>query len=197
MKKNIVQTDEQLVKQFMSGDNEAFDVLLNRYQDKLYSYILFIVKNNDVADDLFQETFVKAIVNIRQGRYTHNGTFYNWLMRIAHNLLIDQFRTEKSEGLVYQEELLKEWIDLTNVESTFRENEIANEQVLMDVRRLMEHLPENQREVIYLRFYQNLSFKEIADHTGVSINTSLGRMRYAIMNLRRMAEEHHISLQFA
>ena len=147
-----------------------------------------------MADDLFQETFVKAIMTLRQGRYQQNGKFYAWLTRIAHNLLIDQFRTEHNESMLYDDDAENAWHDAALLADTNRENEIVTEQVLRDVRKLMDKLPDNQREVVYMRFYQNLSFKEISDCTGVSINTALGRMRYAILNMRRMAETNHISL---
>ena len=189
-----MQTDEQLVRLFMSGCNEAFDTLLERYKDKLYTYISYIVRNDDMADDLFQETFVKAIMTIRQGRYKENGRFYAWLTRIAHNLLIDQFRTEKNETYIYDEDAENAWHTNAIMNENYRENEIVTEQILTDVRRLMDHLPANQREVVYMRYYQNLSFKEISDLTGVSINTALGRMHYAIQNMRRLANENHISL---
>lgn len=186
-------TDDQLVKQFIGGCNEAFDEILCRYKDRLYSYISYFVKNDDMADDLFQETFVKAIVNLKQGRYKEDGRFYPWLTRIAHNLLIDLFRKEKDETFVYDTEAEKAWDGCNLLDST-REDELSNAQVLNDVRRLMDHLPEPQREVVYMRYYQGISFKEIAEITGVSINTALGRMHYGINNMRRMAEENNISL---
>ncbi len=186
--------DDKLVEEFMSGNEAAFDVLLKRHQDKLYSYILFIVRNEDMADDLFQETFVKAIVNLRHGRYTSNGKFYAWLTRIAHNLLIDQFRNERNDIMVREIDTEKSEDCATLLFDTYRENEISNEQVLKDVRRLMDHLPDAQRQVIYMRFYQDMSFKEIAEATNVSINTALGRVRYGINNMKKMAEEYHMSL---
>lgn len=193
---NLAQrTDDELVALFVSGRDEAFDTLLARYQDRLYSYISRTIRNKDLADDLFQETFVKAIVVLRQGRYTSNGKFFGWLTRIAHNLLIDVFRDERGGQLVYEEEAELSLFDNLTLVSRSRESDIVNEQVLHDVRRLMDFLPETQREVVFMRFYQELSFKEIADITGVSINTALGRMRYAVLNMRRMAHEHGISLQ--
>lgn len=194
MENLTLRTDEQLVALFVSGCNEAFDVLLQRYQDRLYSYISYIVRNKDMADDLFQETFVKAIVTLRQGRYKETGKFYAWLTRIAHNLLIDQFRNERNETLIYDDDAETAWHEAAMIADGYRESEIINEQVLADVKRLMDKLPDNQREVVFMRFYQDLSFKEISDITGVSINTALGRMRYAIINMRRMAEDNHISL---
>lgn len=189
--------DKELVSLFLTGNEKAFDEILSRHQDRLYTYILFIVKNNDVADDIFQETFVKAIVNLRQKKYTENGSFYSWLVRIAHNLIIDQFRTEKSEALVYNDENERGWNDQQLASTTYIENELVNEQIIKDVKNMMGHLPDNQREVVFMRFYENLSFKEIAEKTGVSINTSLGRMRYALLNMRKMAENNHISLSLA
>lgn len=195
MENLTLHTDEELVALFVSGCNEAFDELLLRYKDRLYSYISYIVRNNDMADDLFQETFVKAIMTLRQGRYKENGRFYAWLTRIAHNLLIDQFRNERNEALVYDEEDSETvWQEVAMMADGYREYELINEQVLTDVRVLMDKLPDNQREVVYMRFYQDLSFKEISEITGVSINTALGRMRYGIMNMRRMAEANHILL---
>ncbi len=187
-------TDEQLVRAYAKGNNEAFDTLLRRHQDRIFSYILRIIKNEDIANDIFQETFVKAIQTIRLGRYTENGKFPAWISRIAHNLIIDYYRQEKSENL--------QSADLTDVdilnrkelcEDTIEDIMISN-QIRDDVKYLIEELPELQKEVLMMRYYQNLSFKEIAEITGVSINTALGRMRYAILNLRRIAREKDIIL---
>ncbi len=187
-------TDEQLVKAYEAGSNEAFDVLLRRHQDRIFSYILRIIKNEDIANDIFQETFVKAIQTIRQGRYTENGKFPAWISRIAHNLIIDYYRQEKSENVQSS--------DLTDVDVLNRkelceatiEDAIVTEQIRDDVKYLIKELPALQREVLIMRYYQGLSFKEIAEITGVSINTALGRMRYAILNLRRIANEKDIIL---
>lgn len=186
--------DETLVALYAQGNNEAFDILLNRYKDRLYAYIYYTVRNEELAEDIFQETFTKAIVTIQQGRYNENGKFPAWLTRIAHNLIIDCFRQEKQENLVSTDEEERNLLNNIRLSEGTIETEIVNHQILSDVRRLMKHLPDEQREVVQMRFYQNLSFKEIAEMTGVSINTSLGRMRYAILNLRRMAEKHGIAL---
>ena len=186
--------DDELVKLFCAGQNNAFDELLLRYKDRLYSYISYLVKNDDMAADLFQETFVKAIMTIRQGRYHSSGKFYAWLTRIAHNLLIDQFREESNLTLVHNDEKENGWQALQGYVEPTRESQLANEQVLADVRRLMEHLPAEQREMVYMRYYKGLSFKEIVDLTGLGINTALGRMRYAILNMRKMAKQYHINL---
>ena len=150
-------TDEELVALYAEGNNGAFDVLLKRHQVRTFNYIYYIVKDKELANDIFQETFVKAIMTIKQGRYTENGKFPAWISRIAHNLIIQN-------------------------------------QIEADVRKLIKALPHSQREVLVMRYYKNMSFKEIADHTKVSINTALGRMRYAILNLRKMAEENNIVL---
>ena len=187
-------TDDLLVSLYLEGNNSAFDVLLNRHKDRLFNYIFFIVRSKEVAEDIFQETFVKAIVTLQQGRYTNDGKFAAWITRIAHNLVIDQFRIERNENTVSNDETE---IDLLNdarlAEGTI-ENRMVNEQVLRDVRMLVDELPDCQREVVFMRYYQDLSFKDIADITGVSINTALGRMRYAILNMRRIAAEKNISL---
>lgn len=188
-------TDEALALLYVGGDNKAFDELLARTQEKLFTYIMFVVRDHDVADDIFQETFVKAIMKMQQGKYTDSGKFQFWITRIAHNVIMDWYRQQKSENIVD----VSADNDLSNLRGdtmldTYRESEIVNEQVLRDVKRLMDNLPAPQREVVYMRFYQNMSFKEIAEVTRVSINTSLGRMRYALINLRRMAKEHKMEL---
>ena len=187
-------TDEQLVKAYAQGNNEAFDVLLKRHQQRVFNYILRIIKNEDAANDIFQETFVKAIVTLRQGRYTESGKFPAWISRIAHNLIIDYFRQEKSENLQSSD---LEDVDVLNrkelCEETI-EDILVSRQINEDVKYLLSELPPLQREVLTMRYYQNLSFKEIAEITNVSINTALGRMRYAILNLRRLAAEKDIAL---
>ena len=194
MKKQTNATDETLVALYAQGNNEAFDILLNRYKDRLYAYIYYTVRNEELAEDIFQETFTKAIVTIQQGRYNENGKFPAWLTRITHNLIIDCFRQEKQENLVSCDEEERNLLNNIRLSEGTVESEIVNHQILSDVRRLIKHLPDEQREVVHMRFYQDLSFKEIAEMTGVSINTSLGRMRYAILNLRRMAEKYGIAL---
>ena len=188
-------TDEELALSYINGNNRAFDELLSRSQDKIFSYIMYIVKDENLANDLFQETFLKAITKMQTGRYTDSGKFFWWLTRVAHNVIIDYYRAQKSSRIV---EPTKD-NDLSNLNSNSvmdgnRENEMANAQVLRDVKKLMEALPEQQREVVFMRYYQELSFKEIAKITGVSINTSLGRMRYALINLRKLTHQHGVNL---
>lgn len=188
--------DEQLVEKYANGDNRAFDVLLEKYQSKLYSYIFYIVKNEEMAEDIFQETFVKAIVTIKQGRYTDTGRFISWLTRIAHNLIIDSFRQDKYENTVSNDDSEKDLFNDCRLTDSNIEEKIVEEQIHTDVRKLVDMLPDNQKEVIKMRFYMGLSFKEISEKTGVSINTALGRMRYAILNIRRMAKENNMILTF-
>ena len=189
-------TDEELAMAYIEGNNRAFDLLLQRTQSKLFSYILFVVRDHDKAEDVFQETFVKVITKLNQRKYTTSGKFSAWLMRIAHNVIMDNYREQRAQNIVEP----TQGNDLSNISSkdlldTNVENRYVNEQVLSDVKKMMNQLPATQREVVYMRFYQEMSFKEIAETTGVSINTSLGRMRYAVLNMRRMAKQHHIHLQ--
>ena len=188
-------SDEELALLYVNGNNKAFDELLSRVQDKIFTYIMYMVKDEDMANDLFQETFIKAITKLQNGLYTDSGKFVFWVMRIAHNVIIDRYREIKGEHII---EPTKD-NDLENLKGasvldTYRESEMVNEQVKKDVKRLMNALPETQREVVYMRFFQQMSFKEIAEETGVSINTSLGRMRYALINMRRMAKQHQMFL---
>ena len=187
-------TDEQLVAAYANGENTAFDVLLSRHKTKLFNYILQIVRDRDLADDIFQETFVKAIVTIRQGRYKDFGKFSAWLSRIARNLAIDSFRAEKSEAEISADNADFDIFNRRELSEDTIEDAMIDLQIESDVRALVEELPESQKEVLTMRYYKDMSFKEIAQVTGVSINTSLGRMRYAILNLRRMAKERSLIL---
>ena len=196
MQDKIKLTDDKLVSAYIKGDNQAFDILLKRHQTRVFNYILSVVKNRDVADDIFQETFVKAIMTLKQGRYAETGKFSAWITRIAHNLIIDYYRQEKSENLV-STTTDEDSADVLNRKDLCEgniEDFLIYEQIQCDVRRIIEALPDNQREVLEMRYYKDMSFKEIAEATNVSINTALGRMRYAIINMRRIADEHNIAL---
>lgn len=189
-------TDEELALSYTNGSNRAFDILLERNQSRLFSYILFVVRDREQANDLFQETFVKIITKLQERKYTTTGKFGAWIMRIAHNVIMDWYRSKRSDKTVEQgndNDLSKfspaDLLDL-NVE-----NRYVNDQVMSDVKKIMNLLPATQREVVFMRFYQDLSFKEIAELTNVSINTALGRMRYAILNMRRIAKAHNVVLQ--
>lgn len=190
-------SDEELVELYIDGSNEAFDVILSRYQDYLFSYVLLMVKDRDCADDIFQDVFVKVISSLKSGQYTNQGgLFRNWLMRIAHNVVIDHFRRNVVNRAVraYSEEDTpakgKKCESVENVEE-----HLVKKQICDDVWHMVEYLPDNQKEIINMRFRDELPFKEIAKITNVSINTSLGRMRYALINLRRMVNKNNILLR--
>ena len=185
-------TDAELVTMYATGNNEAFDCLLLRHKDRLYSYILLTVKNDTVADDIFQETFVKAIMTIRQNGYRESGKFGAWLMRIAHNLIGDYYRRANQENIISNDDFDNEALPSHKLSDMAEANDGYSEDILQQARQLMERLPEEQREVVFMRIYQDLTFKEIAEATGVSINTALGRMRYATINMRRMANEMNL-----
>ena len=187
-------SDEQLISLYVDGKNEAFDALLERHKDRLFMYIYHAVKNEDVANDIFQDTFVKAIMTIKQGRYVENGHFPAWITRIAHNHIIDYYRQLKAENLQSTDDDDVNILNRKELAAQTIEDDIITTQIHDDVKRLIKALPDSQREVLVMRYYKNMSFKEIADTTGVSINTALGRMRYAILNMRRLAEEHDIIL---
>ncbi len=194
MQKLAKVTDDVLVQSYANGNNDAFDTLLARHQGRLLNYIIQLTGNRQQAEDVFQETFVKAIITIRQGNYTENGKFGAWLARIARNLVIDQFRQEKAEPTLSTDD---DGVDILNRKELSEhtvEDGMVELQIRDDVRRLIRELPEQQRQVLVMRYYQGLSFKEIAEQTEVSINTALGRMRYAILNLRRIARERRVEL---
>lgn len=196
MKNYSDMTDEELAVCYMKGDNKAFDLLLSHNQSTIFSYILFVVHDEDLANDIFQDTFIKIIVKLQNGHYAPTGKFGAWCMRIAHNVIMDVYREQKSDHIVDVNEdndlsnLSPDSIQEKNIEQSF-----VNTQVMKDVRKIMSQLPNPQREVVYMRYYQQMSFKEISEVTNVSINTALGRMRYAILNMRRMAREHNMTLE--
>lgn len=194
--KNLSQlADETLVKLYENGNNEAFEILMSRYKSKVYTYIYLIVHSRELAEDIFQETFIKAIVTIQQGRYVESGKFLAWINRIAHNLIIDHFRREKNENTFSADGLEYDLVNNAKLSEKSVEDTLSNEQVLCDVANLVNFLPESQQEVVKMRFFEDLSFKEIAEKTDVSINTALGRMRYALLNMRKIASENNIHLE--
>ena len=199
MKKLSLLTDEELAMEYVKGNNRAFDELLSRTQTGIFSYIIFIVHNKEVANDLFQETFLKAITKLKDGKYTPSGKFNGWLIRIAHNAIMDWYRRQKSQHLIDTDGSDITIAEMSNqqIMETSREDIMANAQVLEDVKAMIDFLPENQRDIVKMRYYQNLSFKEIAVLTECSINTCLGRMRYALINMRRLAKENQMQLQLA
>lgn len=190
-------TDKELIESYRNGCLSDFELLVSRYQEQIYNYVFSLVKDRQLCDDIFQDTFVKAIVTLRKGNYTSTGKFGAWLTRIAHNLIIDYFRQDKNENTVSNDAQDYDLLNDASLADVNVEDSLINEQTLRDVRRLVDALPDNQREVVFMRYYQDLSFKEIADITGVSINTALGRMRYALINIRKMSQDKGISLTLA
>ena len=189
-----MRTDEELVALYATGKDEAFDVLLERYKDRLFSYILYQVRNTDVAEDIFQETFVKVVITIRDGRYTESGKFFSWVTRIAHNLVIDFFRREKGENTVSTDESEVDILNNVKLAERCTQTTMDSEQTFIDLQHLIEKLPQEQREVVQMHYFQEMTFKEIAEEKGISINTALGRMRYGILNMRKMAQRYDLGL---
>ena len=190
---NGITDDHELVSQYISGNESAFETLLNRHKSKVYTYIYMHVKNKTLAEDIFQDTFYKVITTLRSGNYNEEGKFIHWVTRIAHNLIIDFFRKEKKLNIIEN----SDEYDIFSFIRIFDENieqKIIREQIHKDVRKLVARLPKEQKEVVTLRHFADMDFKDIAEQTGVSINTALGRMRYALINMRKMIEENQIIL---
>jgi RNA polymerase sigma factor (sigma-70 family) len=187
-------SDFELVQQFINGQKSSIEILINRHRKKVYTYILVIVKDHPLTEDIFQDTFIKVINSLKEGRYKDNGKFLSWVLRIAHNLIIDYFRKEKQLNTVSNDSYETDIFNTKKFSEKTIEDNLVCDQITKDVRRLVQELPEDQREVIILRHYCDLSFKEIAEHTNVSINTALGRMRYALINLRRLIKEKNLIL---
>ena len=178
--------DNELVQSYINGDFASLELLINRYKDKVFMYILVTVKNHHLAEDIFQDTFIKVVRSLNMRKYTDNGKFVSWVMRIAHNLIIDHYRREKNINTYSNDGSEVDMFNSPKFSDENVEDLMINEQILNDVRELVEELPDDQRQVVIMRHYLGLSFKEIADQTGVSINTALGRMRYALINLRKI-----------
>ncbi|MCP4309901.1 MAG: sigma-70 family RNA polymerase sigma factor [Bacteroidetes bacterium] len=186
--------DQELVQAYIKGDQSAIETLITRHRSKVYTYILLTIKNQQLAEDLFQETFIKVIKSLRGGKYKDNGRFLSWVIRIAHNLIIDHFRKEKQMNSISNDDTEVDLFNSKKFSDRNIEEIIVSNQIRSELRTLINELPADQREVVLLRHYGELSFKEIADQTGVSINTALGRMRYALINLRKMITERELSL---
>ncbi|MFM7895347.1 MAG: RNA polymerase sigma factor [Flavobacterium sp.] len=190
---NLLLPDAVLVKNYISGDESALASLIERHQSKIYGFIYSKINDRDLSDDIFQDTFIKVIKTLKSQSYNEEGKFLPWVMRIAHNLVVDHFR--KAKKMPYQRETEEYSIFKYMTDNSLNiEGQIISEQVESDLAKLLDELPEDQKEVLVMRMYQDLSFKEIADLTGVSINTALGRMRYALLNLRKIIEKNQIIL---
>jgi len=186
--------DQELVQAFLQGDESCIEILIRRHKKKVFTYILLTVKNQALAEDLFQETFIKVIQSLRDGKYRDNGRFLSWVIRISHNLIIDHFRKEKQMNAISNDDKEVDLFNSKRLSDMNIEEILIKNQIRSDLRKLIYSLPEDQREVVLLRHFGGLSFKEIADQTDVSINTALGRMRYALINLRKMIKEKDLSL---
>jgi len=194
MSRHKLVSDYQLVEQFVTGDHSSFEELLRRYKDRVFTYIYLIVRNQELAEDIFQDTYVKVIKSLHAGKYQDNGKFLSWVLRIAHNLIIDHFRKEKQLNTISRDDYESDIFNSKSLAEKNVEDIIVKDQISKDVRNLIDELPDDQKQVIILRHYLNFSFKEIADYTDVSINTALGRMRYALLNLRKLVEERNLML---
>jgi RNA polymerase sigma-70 factor (ECF subfamily) len=187
-------TDSELVEHYRKGNQASIETLINRHKNKVYTYILMTVKNSALAEDIFQDTFIKVIQSLDAGRYQDNGRFLSWVIRIAHNLVIDHFRRQNQLNVSSNDDYEHDLFNNPRFSDRTVEEDIVRDQIYHDVRRLVDNLPEEQREVVILRHYAGLSFKEIAEQTHVSINTALGRMRYALINMRKMIRETNLNL---
>ncbi|NHM07161.1 sigma-70 family RNA polymerase sigma factor [Flavobacterium sp. CYK-4] len=190
---NVQTPDALLVKNYVAGDESALATLINRHQSKIYGFIFSKIADRDLTDDIFQDTFIKVIKTLKSNSYNEEGKFLPWVMRIAHNLIIDHFRKNKKMPMFRETEEFSIFSIMSDGSHTI-ENQMITEQVEKDLKKLIEELPEDQKQVLVMRIYQDLSFKEISEITGVSINTALGRMRYALMNLRKVIDKHQIIL---
>ncbi len=187
-------SDQQLLNSYLSGDQSAISQLIEKYRRRVTEYIRMMVKDRDVADDIFQDTFIKVIRTIDSGRYVDNGKFLSWVLRIAHNQVIDHFRQKKQSNKVNEADAGFDILNTLRFSERTVEDDIVENQIEEQIRAMVESLPDEQREVVKMRYYAGLSFKEIAEMTGVGINTALGRMRYALINLRKMMKEKKLIL---
>ena len=192
MNKSI--SDYELIQGFINGEQSCFEQIIKRHKNKVFAYISLYIRDQALAEDIFQDTFIKVIQSVKNCKYQDNGKFISWVMRIAHNLIIDHFRRVKQMNTVSNDDYESDLFNSKKFAESTVEDDMIRKQIQKDVRKMISHLPEDQREVVILRHYAGLSFKEIAEITDVSINTALGRMRYALINLRKLMEEKKISL---
>jgi RNA polymerase sigma-70 factor, ECF subfamily len=199
MEINRKSSDQELIRSYLEGKDLAFEILLSRYKDRIFSYLISLVKNRKIAEDIFQDAFFKIINTLQKGKYNEEGKFLPWAMRIAHNLAIDHFRKVKKMPTISQNPSKNEEDDfdifsILNMHEASIEDEMIEEQIHKDVRKVIDYLPKEQKEIIYLRHFKEMSFKDIAEAKDISINTALGRMRYALINLRKIIENNKVNL---
>lgn len=187
-------SDKELISRYLQGNQASLEKLITRHKNKVFAYILMIVKDKEMADDIFQDTFIKVINTIKAGSYKEEGKFIQWVMRIAHNLIIDHFRKSKRIPVVDNSNEDFDIFDTISLTDASVEEKMVTDQIHEDVRKLIEYLPPEQKEVLFMRHYSDMSFKDIAEQTNVSINTALGRMRYALINLRKLIDEKKVIL---
>lgn len=187
-------TDQELIQLYLSGEKKAIETLIVRHKRRIFTSIFMLVKDRHIAEDVFQDTFIKVINTLQAGNYNEEGKFLPWVLRIAHNLVIDHFRFEKRMPMTRDTEEYSIF-DILDLKQGSVQDSLIQQQIYDQVRKLVEHLPDDQRQVLVMRHYADMSFKEIADATGVSINTALGRMRYALINMRKLIEKHQLVLQ--
>lgn len=194
MRQTVVPSDKELLERYRAGDSNAISGLIERHRKRVRDYVYMMVKDSDLADDISQETFIKVVRVIDEDRYTDNGKFLSWVLRIAHNRVLDYFRASRTQNTIGESETGYDILGNHSLAEDNVEDKMVASQIEADVRRLVEQLPDEQRDVVQMRYYEGLSFKEIADKTDVSINTALGRMRYALINLRKMIKDNQIIL---
>ena len=187
-------SDHELLNNYISGNEISINILLDRHRKRIFDYIYMMVKSQDIADDIFQETLIKVVRFVREGRYTENGKFLSWVLRIAHNQVIDYFRQKKQRKNISEGDAGYDLLNHPKFSDRTVEEQLITDQIEADVRKLIDFLPSEQKEVVLMRYYMGLSFKEIAEQTNVSINTALGRMRYALINLRKLIDENQLTL---
>ena len=186
-------SDQELVKNYINGDNSSFEVLLNRHKNRVFAFIMSKIKNKDLSEDIFQDTYVKVVNSLQKGKYNEEGKFLPWVMRIAHNLVIDHFRKQKKMQMIRSNNDF-DIFDVIKDSKINADEKLIKDQIFSDLNSLIEKLPSDQKEVLKMRYYEELSFKKIAEHFDISINTALGRMRYALINLRALSKKHHVDL---
>jgi len=192
--KQLEIADNELINEFISGNQQAIETLIKRHKRKVFTYILMVVRNREVAEDIFQETFIKVFKSISEGKYTDDGKFIAWVMRIAHNLIIDNVRREKRLKTISSDDYEYDIFNHKKYSEQYKEQSVIKEEVETDLKRIVNELPDVQKQVVIMRHFMDMSFKEIAEETGISINTALGRMRYAIINMRKIIDEKKINL---
>ena len=186
-------SDQELVKKYINGDNKSFEILLNRHKNRVFAFIMSKIKNKDLSEDIFQDTYVKVVNSLQKGKYNEEGKFLPWVMRIAHNLVIDHFRRQKKMQMVRSNNDFNIF-DVIKDNKINADEKLIKDQIFNDLKSLVDKLPKDQKDVLKMRYYEELSFKKIAEHFDISINTALGRMRYALINLRALSKKHHVDL---